>query len=315
MQVIQMLGARLRRARSKMIKNKTGFIIGAGASKSYEMPTGRELRDRIISQKANAGYFQGLKINGYDKTKFESFCFSFEKSNVFSIDKYLNLHPEFMLEGKLTIAFTIKQAEIHSYEILTKLDWLQYLYNSLIDDIPSNDEYDKINQNKVYFCTFNYDRLLEYFIASSFFYSFNQNKNVQQLFTDNQFENISKNFSFKIDHVYGMIGNIFVNRIDDDQEGNVVSYFNDIQLIKEREKDISHILERLELCERIFFLGYGFNKENNDLLELSRICKGKMIYATAYHAVPEEINNIVSIIGNTTKIEDCSCYELLRKYL
>jgi len=33
----------------KMIRQKTVFIIGAGASKPYEYPTGQELRERIIS--------------------------------------------------------------------------------------------------------------------------------------------------------------------------------------------------------------------------------------------------------------------------
>lgn len=298
-----------------MIQTSTAFIIGAGASVPYGLPTGRALRDVIISQKANSDYFRALGIPGYDSGKFSDFCDVFRMSNIQSIDKFLSLRQEFMLEGKLAIAFSLKQHELEGIENIHKDEWMFFLYNKMVEGIDSADDARLINNNNVHFCTFNYDRLLDYTLALSFFNSFGSNREVAQSFGRGTWDNILDSFTFKVDHVYGEIGNFSTNQIDDEHVENVKNYFGNIQLISERRKTVSYIVEYLERCERIFFLGYGFNEENNELLELSRVCQNKTVYATAYRWFPEESARILNEQKIPCRFIDCSSIELLRRFL
>ena len=298
-----------------MINKKTAFIIGAGASKAYGLPTGRELRDEIINQKVNASILSNMPINGFDEQKFIDFCEQFKMSNVNSIDKYLNFNPKFEIEGKAAIALSIRQEEINAKEKIYQDNWMQYLYNRMIENIDCYENAKMINENWIYFCTFNYDRLLEYFMASSYFHTFIQNDSVRNKFDERHYQSILESFSFKFDHVYGLIGDLSNNPFEENNYDKIGKYCNMIQLIKEREKDVSLIRERIGMCERIYFLGYGFNTENNNLLNLSEICNGKEIYVTGYKMFEEEIERIRKILNNNCIIENCECIDLLRKYL
>lgn len=298
-----------------MIQTSTAFIVGAGANVPYGLPTGRDLRDVIISQKTNSSYFTALNIPGYDTKRFTEFCDVFRMSNIQSIDKFLGFHPEYLLEGKLAIAFSLKQHEIQGQKNIHKDDWMFFLYNRMIEGIDSSDQAYLINNNKVHFCTFNYDRLLDYSLALSFFNSFRANPRVQKGFGRGTWDDVLNGFTFKIDHVYGRIGDLTVNRIDDDDVAKVGDYFDKIQLINERRKTVSNIVDDLEKCDRVFFLGYGFAQENNELLQLSRVCQNKKTYATAYHWHPEETSRVWTEQNIKCTFVDCTPMDLLRRFL
>jgi hypothetical protein len=77
-----------------MIKTKTLFILGAGASNPFGYPTGAKLRDLIIEQKERRSILNVLNVYGDDDIKpferhQESFIDEFRKSSVYSIDSFL----------------------------------------------------------------------------------------------------------------------------------------------------------------------------------------------------------------------------------
>lgn len=296
-----------------MIKKRTGFVIGAGASKSYNLPTGLELREQIIRSNTNSDYFKGLNIPGYSADRFRQFTVRFENSGIHSIDKFLNLNPNFSNEGKFIISYLLKQQEHNNYKQLNQNNWIQYLFNKMIESISNYDSAYKINHNQIYFATFNYDRLLEYGLSNSYLNSFHNNQLINNLYTKSKFQGLLDEFHFSIDHVYGQIGTLKSNEININDDRLITNYYNDIHLINEREKDVSHIIESLDECERIFFLGYGFNKENDKLLKLNQILKNKEVLGTAFNWFDEEIDRISNIYG--CKLYNCDSLDLLRRFL
>ncbi len=295
-----------------MITKKTGFIIGAGASVPYGMPTGAELRQFITRspQDTLTSLNRFIVVN---RNKYLSFAERFKNSNIASIDKFLNLNPEFEMEGKLAITYYIKQYENLSVQKITDKDWIPFLYNKMIEDIDSYDDAYDIYKNNINFCTFNYDRILEYSLNNFFYHSFAQNNAVDG--TKNIIRDSSTSISssnLQVEHVYGKIGDFFtyplIAGVDE-----IKNYYNDIKLINERKRDVSHIINTLSDCERIFLLGYGFNKENNQLLDLKNIFKGKKVYATGVGLFKEERLNIGMELA--CEVTEDNCYEILRKYL
>ncbi len=128
-----------------MINEKTAFIIGAGAHVPYKMPTGKILREQIISSLANSDYFNSLDIPNYDPLKYKIFCDAFRHSNIASIDRFLQLNPEYRLEGKIAISFCIKQNENNNYKETLKDQWIQFLFNKMIEGIKNNCDYQQFN--------------------------------------------------------------------------------------------------------------------------------------------------------------------------
>lgn len=293
---------------------KTAFIIGAGASKAYSLPTGEDLRQEIFNMRVNYGIFENQIFSSwYNREKYISFIDTFKLSGQKSIDTFLKTHPEFENEGKACIAYIIKTHEQDDYiNLYKKNDWLFYLYNKLVDGIMNPDE--QFVSNNFYFITFNYDRLLEYYLITSLYHSYKSNKQICSIYDKNGLSNIYEYYKFDIDHVYGKIGDLNTNPIDQNNVENIPKYMNELKIVGDRAPHIDKIKNKLEKMERIFFLGYGFDTNNNELLELKRYCAMKKVYGTCYKQFDEEINKIRPNIANSAMLVNCSCNDLLRKY-
>jgi hypothetical protein len=192
----------------KMITAPTLFILGAGASKPYEFPTGEGLRDDIVKNFAT----DFDELDGGEKTDhkvmaregIKNFIKNFDNSSLKSIDKYLAVNPQNdKYIGKIAITLSILKHENKSCfnEKITdpKEDWYKYLYNRMTEDFNKPDDHKHFFENNVAFITFNYDRSLEYYLYNSLFHSFNQESN-------NIRNNIKSYNPFKIIHVYGSVG-------------------------------------------------------------------------------------------------------------
>ena len=294
-----------------MIEKKTAFIIGAGASKAYSLPTGEDLRQEIFNMRVNYGIFANPVFSSwYQKDKYLNFIDTFKQSGLKSIDTFLKVHPEFENEGKACISYLIKTHEMDDYEKLyNKNDWLFLLYNKLVERF--GDPENHYNKNNVYFITFNYDRFLEYYLINSFYNTFNNNQGIQKKFEKNGFTNIEEYLGCNIDHVYGKIGDLKTNPINQNNIENIPLYMNEIKIIGDRSPNINRIKERLSLYERIFFLGYGFDSDNNQLLELSKYCEGKEVYGTCLQNFDEEIKKIQKSISDKALLLNCNCNDLV----
>ena len=169
----------------RMITEPTLFILGAGASKPYGYPTGRELRKQII--KESPKYFGNTldktpRIPDHNKhirnVELGKFVHAFEKSSVESIDKWLSFNPKFSDYGKIAITLCIKHSETTSHfrEVMPSeyysQDWYTLLFSRMASGLKGPKDLDKFKNNRVAFVTFNYDRSFEYFLHESFVHAF-----------------------------------------------------------------------------------------------------------------------------------------------
>ncbi len=83
-------------------------------------------------------------------------------------------------------------------------------------------------------------------------------------------------------------------------------------------------------AERIFFLGFGYAKENLEALGLPEVLRPRhQIYGTALGWTPKEVGDITdtfadglhrsgndsAMVRDQVKIRDCDCVHLLREFL
>lgn len=315
-----------------MIKEKTVFVLGAGASHPYGYPTGLELREEICFHFASdiTAYFNEQypsRQRGPATWQAEKFAETFFKSSTKSIDLFLARNPEFMARGKYSILFRIFTAEQKSrfreqMENKTQ-DWYSYLFERLTEDLVKKDDYSLFCEKEVSFVTFNYDRSLEQFLYESLLNSFDgigTMKIVEQL------------NRCRVIHVFGQIAGLdwqdLRSKIEYGRDVNLVDVAQltkNLRIIYEEEDnpELEESRKLISNARRIFFLGFGYAKENLEILKIpERLSKEQKIYGTALNFTKKEIQDIHSIFPSRSNlepsyvhIEDLDCLMLLRKYL
>lgn len=264
-----------------MITSPTVFILGAGASCSYGYPSGKDLKEKcvqIVNGKSRTrpddpqrlSLLSERAIISLEECSQEnllSFSTALENSMQLSIDAFLHANrkiPSFKVIGKAAIAQVLlyeRQPPQHDD------DWLRYLLGLMADGATTADEF---LQNKVSFVTFNYDSYLEYRIQIALQHSYG--------ITEKEAETYLK--QIPIYHVYGKIDAYKAMHNPNNLEW--VEASQKIKTIFEAEKDIPSLdgaKNLLSEARKICLLGFGFHKENIDILDLEthiRNCvKGK----------------------------------------
>ncbi|MBN2182514.1 MAG: hypothetical protein JW715_11430 [Sedimentisphaerales bacterium] len=340
-----------------MLEKRTVFILGAGASCPYGYPSGEHLRRRICLLTSILVEKQKELISAIGTPQsYNSFKNKFENSSTKSIDLFMARNPKLAPIGKILIAFEIFEAEQRSLfreraeweqyrrkmqgyvqgqdTYLMSKDfqgsiWYEYLFDRLTSGLATKDNLPDFSNGNLSFISFNYDRSLEYFLYESLRNSFTE-------VTEEQIIQCLKRF--KILHVYGQIAPL---RWQDDANG--VDYHPQItsSLLKGTSSNIRTIYEQqdnpelseaktlISQAEQIFFLGFGYAKENMDVLNMpSLIPPSCQVYGTAFGMVEKEVKNVLHTMRSgrkadsngyreryDTMIESCDCLMLLREYL
>ena len=282
-----------------MITQNTLFILGAGASCPYNYPSGKELRRRIcfefIDNYKNLIGYKGSGNESIDEyiwtlTDFKS---KFYKSSNKSIDLFLARNPKLVGYGKFAIALEILKAETLSSfrEKIAKpeQDWYSYLYDRLTDTFLDKDNF-TISDNNVSFITFNYDRSLEQFLFESLLNSF---ENIKRTDAASEIKKIP------IIHIYGKVNPLpwedailklkYKANLSD---GIAITAAKNIQVMNEQLGDrvTERTSELISKANRIFFLGFGYAKENMNLLNFPNILQeGQKVYGTGLGLTNREL--------------------------
>lgn len=316
-----------------MIDDKVLFVLGAGASKPYGYPTGKELRDYITDKSAHdiAVLLDATSYTEEEKEQiirdFQKFAFKFKTSSIQSIDQYMAIRNEFAEYGKCTIALNILKSENRNeyvYRINEDCNnWYEYLWHRITKDISSQEGIDKILSYNISFITFNYDRSLEHFFYTRLLSTFG--KRPVETFSSALHD---KKYPFHIEHVYGKIdGYDHKNQL---RYGEKVTYskvtkcMQNINTIYEMQKNKDSVLADLLLdADRIFFLGFGFAPENLTALNLPAQLTGKRnVFGTTLGFTKKERTELFESLrhgaglgSSDLMLEDMDAYWLLREYL
>ncbi|MCL2207241.1 MAG: hypothetical protein FWB90_03990 [Fibromonadales bacterium] len=321
------------------------FIIGAGASKPYGFPTGYELLKKMKGLKTLMNKSEQLHQSEIDRLKKKSYPLKdpeaeimeenlelrkemsrigtddprvakifnnaldeLSKSQAPSVDDFLRNRTDIyeinMTKMILSKIILFYERRYRKREVESDIDWIQYLCtytdrkNNLNDFLKSK------------FIIFNYDRIFEYCILN---YLTSENK----CHRSNGLHMVVN--CMDITHVHGDLG-----KLDKFEFG---SEFNDIEFTRLRtvwdKKDefknvYSEINKYFLESNRVFFLGFGYLKENLDVLEInqgSNILSGKEIYGTIKNLAKTKIESLMKSCGaKSVKMVECTANELVKEY-
>jgi hypothetical protein len=292
-----------------VLKTKTVFVLGAGASVPFGFPSGPQLTRNVVNDLLNRGWLHKTLIETLklDEGSLQKFANVLRDSGRSSIDAFLEYRLEYMTVGKAAIAASLISCERPSYVMKYDDDnWLRYLYNQL------NSSFDYFSQNQLGFVTFNYDRIVEWFLLTC----------LQNSFGKPMIECLSVLASIPIVHLHGRLGYLpwenaagrdFNNKID---EEGLLKGIDQIKIIHEditddRDADFEKAKQLLALAEHVYFMGFGFNRLNVERLEISKLDQNKSI-ATSVGITGQERRLISRLTNGKVEFIDADCISLCR---
>lgn len=292
-----------------MLKKRTTFVIGAGASAEFDLPVGTGLREQIIKaatvdmramSEADEAIIQAVRRKS-DSAKVYYDALRVIASNLYmknSIDVFLDHNrkiPGVVEAGKLLIACCIARAEQQSklYKALdrerARLDlkalsktWIEQFARILFDV----EEPEMVGEQVSVVC-FNYDRCIELYLTLA----------ITQTFPGVDFQTAQKIVdTMEIIHPYGTLGKLpaslhgygdgLVPFGPDIFETDLWTMTRDLKIFTEREHD-EHTLKRIRsavaYADNLIFMGFGFAPQNMELLDTSSLTNRaprKHIYVT-----------------------------------
>lgn len=300
------------------------MILGAGASWDYGFPVGTELRNQICRE-----IFEGKNYYSEQKWKRDqltSFAHTLLESRL-SVDAFLEEHPDDLAMGKFAIATKLLPLENKKLlydawlypekaEVKDKNHWYDILFEKLIDGT----DFDNFKDNKLSVITFNYDRSFEHFLFNSF-------RSSRKKAKENKAGCIAQVSSIEVVHVYGSLGRLpwqpdsgLLKGVPEVEYSALKSggdlppkiatielAANSIDLVRDGSGDtpaFARSKKLLQQAQRIFILGFGFNRTNLERLGLSNPdFHTENIKGTAYD-LPAQLFTEIKHIQFVESIED-----------
>ena len=170
--------------------------------------------------------------------------------------------------------------------------------------------------------TFNYDRSLDNFLYESLYHSFlTKQSDVKRIIAE-----------FKIIHIYGRLSYLpfedsgGIPYSDKILKEYPVENSDEINIMYDERAEVSaEILKTISDASHIYFLGFGFAKENIQAIGLDKpiLNSGQRIFATTLGMTDLEKDKIISNMRKTNPsllyhsfvLEDYDSNMLLRKYM
>lgn len=312
-----------------MIRKRTTFVVGAGASYELGLPVGEKLKEQIKTlldlKFDDFGRFIGKdptlfnallryseQIEGEDFANILERCFQLRQAlpAAISIDNLLDAHradKHTASVGKLAIAKAILEAERSSalfwnrgrdrdFDIgKASGSWLIPLFQKLTENV-SKAEIRAIFDN-VCFVVFNYDRCLEFFLprALAAYYAL----------SDQEANELARHA--RIYHPYGQVGVLDDGDVGPvaafgDAHPNLLEVANGIQTFTEGMRHDSHrhaIEAELDASENVVFLGFAFHPMNMQILKASNQNSIRRVFGTTIGLADAAVRRVKGDISLT----------------
>lgn len=264
-----------------MITIPTVLILGAGASRPFGFPTGKELRRNICKGILDEGTLSNhLQQAGFMRKDLIEFAKHFWNSQAISIDSFLEHNSDFAEIGKCAIHLEIQKASLRKE--IDEPDWYELLWQALASGATA----ETFSENKLSVVTFNYDVSLETFLGSAIASTY---RNCGEA----RIRELHQN-AIPIQHVYGRV---------ELRHGEAIG-----QAVREKAKEIRIIHDATEQkdpglqrarklisdAQRVCILGFGFHGTNLSRIGLLRgsgmnLLLGRCVYATCFDYTDAEL--------------------------
>lgn len=319
-----------------MLKEKTVFVIGAGASAEFGLPTGNALKS-LIAAKLNFSsdwrWFSGSSdskilqcLRNINSTTFvpdERFytypdrlisaarTISNAMPIALSIDNFLHTHnanPEIVTVGKIAIAQCILDAERasnifydpssgHNLNLTSTNEiWLNLLCQTLFENTTRQRPDDFYNN--LCFVTFNYDRCIEHYLvhAVKTYYDIN-NEEAQSL--------VQK---IPIYHPYGQVGLLpwqgsggvsFGENVLPHRLTNIADQIRVFTEGAERTEILNVIRSEIASATCVVYLGFSYGKMNLDLISTSSKSNTRQIIGSTYNMSAQNVHAVKELLRSS----------------
>lgn len=344
----------------QVVFNQTLLVIGAGAHAPYGFPTSKQLtaqikllhsegkrihsleseyarsdvdRDKIRICKIvrDAKIVRSLESSsaGHDAAigaALDSFISRFGESQVSSIDSFLSKtitaddsaqSQQDVKIGKLLISYFIKKYEERKPIGFHGDDWIQFIINEYL----TSENIEQFFSNPPNILTFNYDNLLERCIFGNLvqYHKINPDTAKQMI------------KGLKIQHVYGHINSLDRTASVYDVAAHLTS-IDQMKVVGEERNtsDLNKVAEsiwtKFQSSSHIYFLGFGFDRLNSELLfsafvgDGKKEAQGKIIVSTNIGLSRFDIIELqrrlpvpVNFFVETDRVPEVDCLKLLRE--
>lgn len=264
------------------------LVLGAGASYPYGFPLGRRLVFDIVQELQSSGSTLSVLLQlGYQRSDLNQFADALHRSNLPSIDSFLESRSALQELGKLAIAASLIPREDPRKLIRESgLQWYEFLFSKLFTR-----EAEEFPKKRISVITFNYDRSFEAALLSC----------IQHAYGIVPTAAIEIAKRIEVVHMYGQLGNFFP-----EATAGVRPYSTEvspvvvrdaamgIRVISEGRKDTPEMKRARELIDtasEVVFLGFGFHPDNVERLGFPREGQRLRVYATSIGMTETETND------------------------
>lgn len=281
-----------------MIRKRTVFVLGAGASVPYGFSTGIKLLEK--ARGTTIDNLMGNAARQLTPVAKRDFSQALEDNMLSSIDAMLEHRQDLWPVGKRVMA-ALLYAEEKSARPPADDDWMSLVFENMASNAATAEQF---AQNPVTFVTFNYDRYLEY--------RFIRGLTARYRIDDRAAWEALKGLGFI--HVHGSLGDLPAQRPQETRLGEVVPLGapesdevytlglalplaeNSIRIVHDAAVGPAYEAARAALtnAEQAIFLRFGFGRENVARLQTSSINPATSpVYAAAYGMTEAEITDLV----------------------
>jgi hypothetical protein len=296
-----------------LIRTKTVFVLGAGASQPYGLPLGSELFNSTIVNFINNAAIKTELLNTtpFPRDKYGEFVSALRYSGLASVDAFLEKREEFIDIGKSMITVELLRKEDRDILWTDNRNWMKYLFNQI-----KTDKLEDFARNTVSFITYNYDRTLEEFLHTSLMNSYGGSAE----------DCAAVLRRMPIIHLHGRLGYLGWqserNVIPFQVGGPITAQQIDISQselrivhedIADREKDFQAARRILAEADRIYFMGFGYLGRNIERLRFEEVEPAKMKEGTAKDLTVKERGRVVRLFLGGITLHDMDCLQFLRE--
>lgn len=304
-----------------MIRTKSLFVLGAGASADYQFPLFNELHSVLTNW--GDGLTENKRVNRDTIARwqachaaarvsfpsiYDEFIRKYRASTARTIDEFLShdSNETFRDIALYMITLVIRSCESTQALLSRSNSWYSELAEYMGRDLSETLE------SRCAFVTFNYDRSLEQFFYSRF-------RNFFSLSHNDAFAAVA---SLKIWHVHGRIGTPgSPSDPFDYSEKRTEEYFGDVGNIftigTKQFEPRPEIKDYMWTARRNYFLGFGFHAPNVEKLEIDWRNPEKKFTSTSLGLSDDQKSRIMATCKGVEIVfpEDAKdCYSLLRNY-
>ncbi len=270
----------------------TVIVLGAGASKPYGLPLGRELRDLVLRIRDDDRSAKLLRRFGVSTNEFREFRSDLQMSAISTVDAFLEQRPKWMKVGKIAMALALDGKE-NEEELFPPNHPRDHWYESLWQALNCS-SWPSLKRKQIRVISFNYDRTLECYLCGVI-------ANNYRITRAKASDWLREDF---IVHPHGTLGDYKGERLHwlssdrSDEYRRVKQAVDNIVVISEANpKTKAFIVARkiLEESHNYIFLGFGFHRQNMRRLGFPYICSHspRAVYAS-HKGIPNNEWRLIS---------------------